>query len=176
MELVRRYLFPTLLLLTVGATGGCFRYLPGEVGDLQNGDRIRVRITAQQASELDEALMRDSRVLEASVVEAGTPLLLEVPSVSQLRGARVETLNQRVALDHSHILEVEHRQLDRTRTGLLVGGTAAVVLGVVVRSLLSEAGGDTRIPDGPLPEDRIRPVPVFQGLPVFQLRVPGWLP
>lgn len=141
--------------------GGCFAYVPVDVGQIQPEDDVRARLSASLAGELDPMLLRDARVLEGRVIETGGALIIEVPVVSDLRGSRVEALHQRVRVPITEITEAELRSLDRTRTGLFVGGGLAVTLAIVIHQLTRESGGDPRTP-GPDPTE-LR-VPVFRVL------------
>jgi hypothetical protein len=91
-------------------------------------------------------------------------VLIQVPVAAQLHGARVETLHQRLRIPHDGIVELELRSLDRTRTGLVVGGGLAVLAGLVIRQLSRQTGGDSRRP-GPNP-------PQEASIPILRLQ-PG---
>lgn len=139
--------------------GGCFAYVPVDPGAVRPDDDVRARVSAARAAELDPLLMRDARVLEGRVLEAGGDLLLEVPVASDLRGVRVETLHQRIRLPQQDVLELELRRFDRTRTALVLGSGLAVALAVVIHQLTRESGGDTQ-PPGPDPTE-LR-IPLFR--------------
>ena len=100
------------------------------------------------------------RVIEGRVLERESDgVLLLVPVASALRGARVETINQRLSIRNTGFVEVEVRELDRVRTGLALGA-GAVVVGVVVARMLDEAVNPGSQPGGPGTVDS-RPRAVF---------------
>ncbi len=144
---------PALLALTLS---GCFAYTPVALDSARPGEDVRVRISAEQAREIDALLLRETQVLDGRLLEVGPSFLLEVPVASNLQGGAMQSLNQRIRLDRSGIVGVELRQLDRTRTGIVVGGAGIIVLGAVVWALSRELGGDTRTDPPPPAEWRGR--------------------
>jgi hypothetical protein len=143
--------------MVVLLAAGCYAYVPVEIDQLRPDHDVRARISAEHARELDPVLMRDARVVEGRVVEIDQDLLIQVPVVSEFRGTAVQTLSQRVRVPFNEIGAVELRSLDRTRTGLLVGGGLAVTLALLVHALTGEGGGDTR-PTPPPPAEAHVPV------------------
>lgn len=134
-----------LLLLAVVATSGCHTFQPVTVGELTPGTSVRARVTGAYADTLEALLQRDdAREIEGTVVsDAGSSVLLEVPVEQTLRGMRLSTLNQRVEIPTSAFVEVETKQLDRTRTFAVAGAAAAVLGTIVVVQLSKESGGST---------------------------------
>ena len=57
------------------------------------------------------------------------------------------TPNQRVSIGRGELLELEVRKLDRTRTGLIVGATAAVAGSILIKSLRGDPGKE-QLPGG----------------------------
>ena len=127
---------------------GCYAYRPVDFDEVRVGSEIRARLTAGQVDELNGVLPSDSRVIEGRVLEApGSSYLLLVPVLAEMRGARIDAIHQRLDIPRSGIVELETRELDRVRTGIVVGA-GAVVLGFVAwRSLRDPALGD-RDPGG----------------------------
>ncbi len=153
---------PCLLLGIV--LSGCFAYAPVALDTVQPGADVRVLVTPEQARALDELLLREARMVDGRLLEVGADLLLEVPVASGLQGGAMQSLNQRVRLPRSEVLQVELRSLNRGRTGLVVGVAGAVVLGSVIHALSRELGGDTRGDPpppgeyrGPIRSPQIRP-------------------
>ena len=132
-----------LLLLVALSMGACHTYQPMPVRELAPGSDVRVRLSGAYADSLAPVLQRDdARVLEGKIVgSAGSSVLLEVPVEQSLRGMRLQTLNQRVEIPETALLETERKRLDRGRTFLAVGAAAAVVGTFVVIQLTKESGG-----------------------------------
>lgn len=142
------------VLLSVILLPGCFQYVPIDLDELGPSQEVRARLTAQQAEEVEALLGRsDARILEGKVVERlSQGFHLDVPVVNELRGIRVETLNQRVLLPFSEVVELERRELNRARTGALaVAGS--VVLGAVLWVTVVDPGGEQPSPNGGGPEE-----------------------
>lgn len=140
-----------LLILAALLSGGCYRYVPAGLDELKPGRDVRVRMTEEEADRFNGVLMPGTRDLEGRVVELnGDRVLLQVPIAMFDRGARVETLNQRLDVSRSGVLDVQLRQLDRTRTGLLVGAGIAIGGFVLAKSLGDglSSGGDDLEPGG----------------------------
>lgn len=141
-------------------TTACYTYHPVAVESLRVQSDVRARLTPGQLEELREMLPAGDRVIEGRVLERESDgVLLLVPVVSALRGARVETINQRLSIRNTGFVEVEVRELDRVRTGLALGA-GAVVVGVVVARMLDEAVNPGSQPGGPGTGD-LRPRAVF---------------
>lgn len=134
---------PTRLAFACLALAGCYSYRPVPSGAVPLDAQVRARLSAQQADRLGDVLPAGTRVLEGTVLESGgDALLLLVPVSSQLRGARVDVLNQRLRLSQSDIVELELKELDRGRTGLLVGAGAVALGAIVVAAIVETGGGD----------------------------------
>jgi hypothetical protein len=134
-----------LLVATVLAASGCYRYLPAPASAVAPGTPVRMRITAQQAEALRAQRLSDNRLLNGTVVEKteqGFMVETEVGRNDPTRGTRAVT--QLLSIPESGVLEIEQRTLDRGRTGMaMVAG--GVVLGVVValQSRGGQGGTDT---------------------------------
>lgn len=144
---------PTALIVSIA---GCYSYVPADPGRVPPRSDVRAVVTPDQAARLDPLLVQGERVVEGELLENGaTDLLLLVPVSSDVRGARVETLHQRIRLSNADVVQLELRELDRTRTGLLIAGGAALVAGVLIRQLTGDSGGQTGGPGPNPPENRV---------------------
>jgi hypothetical protein len=158
MNLKTALAFAWLLLPAVG----CYTYEPVRLGDVPVGADVRARVSSGEAERLREVIGREDRLIEGTVVEDGADeLLLDVPVVSAVQ-RRGETLNQRLSLPASEILEVELRRLDQLRTGSVL----AVALGAGIALLVSQLeGGRGDGPTDPQPPLEMRfpiriPIPI----------------
>lgn len=145
-----------ILLLPIAA--GCYSYAPLETSRLQPGEDVRLRITAGAAEQIEPLLGRtDARLLAGTVISTGADtLIVEVPTTTRMAGSGTyQTLNQRVSIPRSSLLELESRSLNRTRTWIVTGAAAAIV-GAIVLNATVERGGSDRPPGGTPPELRPR--------------------
>ena len=136
----------------------CYTYAPMDASRLQPGANVRMRINAETAEHVEPLLGRtDARQIGGTVIVAGVDtLIVEVPTTTQLAGSRTfQTLNQRVSIPRTGLLEVESRTLNRTRTWL-VTGAAAVIVGAIILNATVEGGGNQGGNGGGPPELRPR--------------------
>lgn len=140
------------------AAGGCYSYRPIDVSDVRSEMEVRARLSTSQAEELSEALPLEDRLLEGTVVDnSSMELTLLVPVAHTSRSGRVETLSQRLGIPWSGILEVELKQLDRWRTGIL-SATGALFVGFVLYKTLGEGSSSETPGGGPGPQEALIPI------------------
>jgi hypothetical protein len=153
-----RAAFATALLLTVF---GCFSYVPVDYASVPAGHEVRVRVTQNGASELREIVddyePRGSPTVSGTLVSRSTEaLLVRVPVAVRSEGFFSAELGQDLRIPISDVLDVESRQLDRARTGLLVAGGVVATLTLIFQ--IMDSWGERGNPGG-LPNDESR-VPV----------------
>lgn len=140
------------LLAIACATPGCYRYSTTGVEDLAPGAEVRVRVTPETVTRVREQIPAAGPVMEGRLLaRTADGLLLAVPVLSEVRGMRVEALHQRVEVSMPAVLELELRELDRTRTLLVVGGGLTAVAALVIPRLTGE--GSSRREDGTPPAE-----------------------
>lgn len=157
------------LLALAPFVAGCYTFAPARVEDARPDQSVRVRLAPVEAARLADFADPTSRTVEGRMVEAtADSVLLLVPSHSEVRGTRVETLFQRVQVGREGVLELELKSLDRPRTYLVSGLVFAGITAFVVNRLAG-GGGSEVVPPGGGPADAVIPA----------LRIPfglGWLP
>lgn len=127
----------------VALLSGCYAYQPVGVEQVRPQQKVRVRLTASEANRLEQYVGTEDRDVDGQVVESSADsLMILVPGLSELRGARVETLHQRVNVARSGIADLELRQLDRPRTYLVTGVIGAIVLGIAIDQVFGHGGSD----------------------------------
>ncbi len=143
---------PVLLAL------GCYTYTPTTIDALAVGGETRVRITAEEASRIAEALTHDARLLEGRILERSDDrLLLQVPVQPRDPAQGAELLYQRIDVPLTGVVEVETRRLNHGRTAVLLGAGAAIV-GFAVAHQLGDRGGEPgQPPDGGQPTELVAP-------------------
>ena len=146
--------FRSVLALTgMFAAGGCYHYLPSSPQEVATGQAVRLRLTADEAAKYTDLRLGDPRLLEGTVVDrsaSGVMLDATVGVNNPETGSRA--LTQRVNVPLSGVLDVELKQLDRTKTGFLVGGGAVVVGLAIAKS--TGAFGTNDAPGTDTPEAR----------------------
>lgn len=144
-------------------TSGCFSYVPVETAAVSPGEEVRVYLTRQGLASVEQLNLEEGPIVRGSVVEQdASQLLLRVPVTSVREGFHSVPIGQDVRIPSDAILQMERRVLDRSGTGLLVAGTAAMAAGVVW--LIVDSGGGREEDDPPSPPE-IR-------IPLFSVSVP----
>lgn len=144
-----------IAVLGVVATG-CYTYRPVELAQVTPETEVRARITAQEADRLSDVLPDGQRLLAGTVesVDNGELLLL-VPIVGAADRPGRGAINQRLALANDGVIEVEVREIDNTRTGIMLATVTAAIGALVIRELTANQS-DTGEPDvNPPPESTI---------------------
>ena len=139
------------------ATMGCYTFRPVELEELEPGMEIRARISASQAAQLSEYLpTEEDRIIEGTVLSASPEqLVLQVPVTTRNVPGQMETLGQRLQIPSEGIFEVEQRELDRPKTGLLTAGVALLTGYVLYATLEGGSSGSTPSDGPPGPQDSI---------------------
>jgi hypothetical protein len=147
--------------IVVGAlalTAGCYKYVPSSVGEVSPGTPVRVRLTAVEAGRLVDQRLTDARLLTGTLVEGDGENLLVDTSIGHNDAERgMRSVVQRLAVPTHEVLEIEQRQLDKGRTGLVVGA-GTVALGVVIALQSRGGSGRSDTPGGGTQEARRVPI------------------
>lgn len=138
------------LLIWLPLVTGCYTYAPLDAASTVPGMKVRARLAAATAEQIETLLgVADARVVNGTVV-AATPdtLIVEVPSVLRAEvGSSIQTLHQRLAIGREGIREIEIRRLDRYKTTIVVGAAAVLVGGFIIKATIIDPGKE-RLPDG----------------------------
>ncbi len=148
----RRSTFAAALLpaiLTLSTATGCFNYVPAEIGAVPPGEPVRLYLTRAGVEALDrdgaaQALSAELEpVLSGEFVRrTGADLYVRVPTVRRQVGFHSAQLGQDIRVPAGEIVQIERRELSKAKTGLLVGGAAAAIAGLIAFIL-----NDARQPD-----------------------------
>mgnify|MGYP001814596530 CR=1 FL=1 len=135
----------------------CHTLRPVELDELRPGMEVQARISASQAEELAEYLPNETdRLIQGTVLDtAPGQLFLMVPITTRSVPGQRETLSQRLEIPAEGIFEIEQRELDRWRTGLLAGAGALLTGYVLYETLGEGSSGSSPGPGGPGPEDSV---------------------
>ncbi len=146
-----RPLPPRVALLVCALIGlpGCYRYVPVQLDAVPTGAEVRGRLAPEASTSLEGVVASNGRVVEGRLLERDAQqVLLFIPAARTQTGYQVETLRQAVAIPRNQLLEVELKQLDRTRTYGIAALTGAVVAAVVVRAISGGGGSSSGPPSG----------------------------
>lgn len=163
-------LLPTLAAVLVLSTAtGCFNYVPTEIGAVPPGESVRLFLTRAGVDAINQAGNEEALSTVFEPVLSGefvrrtdADLYVRIPTVRRQVGFHSSQLGQDIRVPAGEIVQIERQELSRAKTGLLVGGTAAAITGLIVFIL-----NDARQPDPVVPpfdpvEDRRRRVITFR--------------
>ncbi|RMH23103.1 MAG: hypothetical protein D6701_00675 [Gemmatimonadetes bacterium] len=148
------------LCAAVLVTAGCYHYQPVGEAPPPPGAKVRAHVDLREAEALREAVGREERFVDGTVLEAAADRLLLQVRVGTA-GSRVF---QELTVPRSSIERLEVRTLDKRGTLLLVGGIvgAGVAAGIAI-----SASGDDQVT---IPDDDIEAGVVPVSVPL--VRVP----
>jgi hypothetical protein len=140
-----------LSLLVV--TAACFEYTTVRPELAQVGRPVRVHLTepgfSRLSAEAAGALPHLGRVIEGDLVEATGQQMLVAVRVGWDPSVEGDRLQQRLAIPIADIWQVEVRQLNKTKTALIVAGATVAVGSIIVSTIHGQYGGTTI---GPQPD------------------------
>ncbi len=117
---MRRFMSLLAVILVIPALVGCYRYSTVDFDSVAPGDVVQVRVTPEAMDRLP-ASFQNGEVMKGAVVQLTDDQLVLNRHLPSIPGRY-----ERISLAHHEVADLEVRDLDRTRTGLLVAGTAAV--------------------------------------------------
>lgn len=145
-------------MLLVGVCAGCFRYTPASVSDVAPGETVRARVSREQARQFEGMAGLQGRELVGRVVSTDPErLMLEVRAVALEQGNAGRTLNQRVAVPLSEVMDLELRTISVWKTTLVTVGITAAVGGLLALQLYSGENSPSR--NDKNPPDALRRAP-----------------
>ena len=144
------------LALVLGVGGaGCYKYVPVELDNVPLGTSVRAHLNSEGQMSLEERTLMERETIKGTLVQRdnGT-VYFSVPSqTSESQLGSNLNLRQTVDIPAEHIISVDERRLDKTMTGIAIGGIAAASVTVVYLALRGEPASKTVFPPGP--EERI---------------------
>lgn len=142
-------------LLVASTAAGCYRYVPAEVTATPPGTRVQLLVTPTGAREAREAgaLEDDGEPrVEGTVVDVERDdVLVRVPVGRQQDGFMVNRIDQSVRFPIEEIVSLRRRELDGTRTALVIGGTT--LLGAGLLALIFDPFGRSDPDTEPPPDE-----------------------
>ncbi len=139
----------SLLMALVILVSGCARWVPARVGDVPIGTDIRLRLSDEGAAQLEELTGTRRSEVSGQLLQWDSEVMVSAALQAAGAGANSSSLRQRFVVDQEDILGVDIRELDRTRTGLFVGGVAVVAGSAIVWVVSQLVGGGTAATNPP---------------------------
>ena len=145
----------TAACLALGATGGCYQYVPVPLATVAPTDEVRVHVTDAAAARLAGDLHTYTTQLDGRLDRTRPDSLSLAVAVGH--GARPTTapadgVRQTLLLAPADVVDVSRRELSRSRTTLTVVATAAAIgLVVSVLQLGDRATGTGNTGSNPTP-------------------------
>lgn len=139
----------SLLMALVILVSGCARWVPARVGDVPLGTDVRLRLSDEGAAQLEDLTGTRRSEVSGQLLQWDSEVMVSAALQAAGAGANSSSLRQRFVVDQEDILGVDIRELDRTRTGLFVGGVAVVAGSAIVWVVSQLAGGGTTATNPP---------------------------
>ena len=139
----------SLVMALAIMASGCVRWVPARVGEVPVGTDIRLRLSEEGAEQLEETTGTGQSEVSGQLLQWGSEVMVSAALQTAGAGANSSSLRQRFVVDEEHVVGVDIRELDRTRTGLFAG-TIAVVAGSAIVWVVSKlSGSGTAAPSEP---------------------------
>lgn len=150
-------LSPTLILSLLLLAGGCYRYVPTEMGVVPRGSEVRVHLTGDGSEKVRSTLGPNVFSVTGPLVEWNEEGLAFLAELSLSRpGFPATTMPDTIDLLPRDVARVELREIDRKRTA---GLTVAIIGVAAAAALVPRVVGGTSKDDteggGPGPEAAI---------------------
>ena len=153
----------SLLMALVILVSGCARWIPARVGEVPAGTDVRLRLSEEGAAQLRELTGTRQSEVSGQLLQWGSEVTVSAALRTAGAGAYSSNLRQRFVVDEEDIVGVDVRELDRTRTGLFVGGVAVVAGSAIVWVVSQLVGGGTAATNPP---------PSAPSEPFVRIRIP----
>jgi hypothetical protein len=139
------------LLFAPVLVAGCYTYSTIDLASATPGMDVRARVSAATAAQLGPSLgMTDARLLSGPVVhKEAEALTIKVPSAPVGTIGAQEGLFQQILISRGDLLELESRQLDRTRTGVMIGAAFVGAAAIAITALHGHSSGDAAVTEPP---------------------------
>jgi hypothetical protein len=152
----------TLLLALAVLLGGCYTYVPVDVGNVRASEEVRVQVTPAAAVRIQPEFGAYATELEGQL---GRPrpdsLSLSVQIGREYRGVALESGRQILFLGPSEVVSVRRRAFSRKKTVLVTAGSL-VLFAVVVGTVTQWGDPNSTVietPPPPPPSGRVIGVP-----------------
>ena len=152
-----------LMMVLLVTVSGCARWVPAQLGTVPPGTDVRLRLSEDGGRRLEELTGTHALEVTGELIQWEPEVMVSAAIINP--GVNIDPgLRRRLLVAPDDILAIDVREIDRTRTGLFVGGVVAVVGSAIVWAAVKIIRGSEGAPTPP-PTD----VP---SEPFVQLRFP----
>lgn len=134
-----------ILLLTIS---GCARWVPAQLGTVPPGTDVRLRLSEDGAAQLAEMTGAGAAEVTGELIQ-WEPEVLVSTALAPTAGRLDPGLRRRLVLDPDNVVGIDVREVDRTRTGLLVGGVVAAAGSAIAWAVVNIIRGSEGTPNAP---------------------------
>ena len=134
-----------VLLLTIS---GCARWVPAQLGTVPPGTDVRLRLSEDGAAQLAEMTGAGAAEVTGELLQ-WEPEVLMSTALAPTAGRLDPGLRRRLVLDPDNVVGIDVREVDRTRTGLLVGGVVAAAGSAIAWAVVNIIRGSEGTPNSP---------------------------
>jgi hypothetical protein len=142
---------------------GCFTLTPIRLDSEIEPGRLRIHLTDSGVARAAGVLGERVRVLDGEVARSTAGEIVVLVPSSGPTAFGEKTLYQELRLSRDDVTALERRRLDRMRTGLTVGGAAAIAGFLLYESLSGKTGSTPDGGGGGPAESRV---------PLFRISIP----
>jgi hypothetical protein len=123
--------------------------VPVEPAAAPEGERVRIILTREGVLDLPELPQGGGPMVSGLIArKSDDQVYLRIPVVVRQEGFLQSTLGQDIAVPFAQIVQLERRQLSRSRTGMMVAGTVGVAAAIVFKIVDGSFGGEPPVPSG----------------------------
>lgn len=139
-----------MVLALAIASGGCFNYIPTELGAVPPGENVRVWVSRAMVEQLSQVGTFEQPVVRGRLVSRDEEgLFMWIPVGARQIGFHSTELGQDVRIPLTDIVQVERREVNRIGTGALIAGglgAASVVLFMIMEAWGDQLGEEVEEP------------------------------
>ena len=137
--MVRACLIAAVILLA-----GCYRFVPTPLGTAPPGTEVRIQLSDEGEEALAEFTGSSRSEVVGQLLGWGEDVVLSV-RVPAAAGMVDRGLRSRVSVAAAHVIAVDMRERDRTKTAILTGGLIVVAGAAVATAISGVFGGNEPI-------------------------------
>lgn len=136
---------------------GCYRFTPVPLGTVPPGTEVRIQLSDEGQETLEGFTGSPRSEVGGQLIEWGEDVVLSV-RVPAVAGMVDRGLRSRVSVAANHVIAVDVRERDRTKTAILTG-SLIIVAGVAIAAAISGVfGGNETVIDPGEEEGALLPI------------------
>lgn len=128
---------------------GCYTHVPVALDGLAPPAPVRAHLSSEGAGAVADVLGTPRSTLDGELVEvAPGAIFLMVPTTAARPDQGIGPLHQKLRIENDHVVALQSRRLDRTRTAAVVGAGAAAAGIIFFKTLVEGTRKGTTRPGG----------------------------